>query len=62
MTHYLYLETEHNRVNGVLWGIEEDRVASKSPHFKKLAIFFLCPSKQFLPMLFQIQLLEYFLT
>ncbi len=30
---------------------------------KNLAIFFLCPSKQFLPILisFQIQLLEYFL-
>ncbi len=27
---------------------------------KNLAIFFLCPSKQFLPILFQIQLLEYF--
>jgi hypothetical protein len=27
---------------------------------KNLAIFFLCPSKQFLPTSFQIQLLEYF--
>jgi hypothetical protein len=27
---------------------------------KNLAIFFLCPSKQFLPISFQIQLLEYF--
>ncbi len=27
---------------------------------KHLAIFFLCPSKQFLPISFQIQLLEYY--
>jgi hypothetical protein len=35
-------------------GIEEGRAASKSPHF------FQCPSKKFLPISFQIQLLEYF--
>jgi hypothetical protein len=39
--------------------IEEGRAASKSAHLK-LAIFFLCPSKQFLPIPFQIQLSEYF--
>ncbi len=37
--------------------IEEGRAASKSPH---LAIFCLCPRTQFLPILFQIQLLKYF--
>jgi hypothetical protein len=38
--------------------IEEGRAASKSL-IKNLAIFFLCPSKQLLPISFQIQLLEY---
>ncbi len=37
--------------------IEEGRVASKSPH---LAIFFLCPSKQFLMVSFQIPQMKYF--
>jgi hypothetical protein len=39
--------------------IEEGRAASKSPN-TNLAIFFLCLGKQFLPISFQIQLLEYF--
>jgi hypothetical protein len=37
--------------------IKKGRAASKN---KKLAIFFLSPSNQFLPISFQIQLLEYF--
>ncbi len=39
--------------------IEEGRAAKKNL-IKYLAIFFLCPSKQFLPISFQIQLAEYF--
>jgi hypothetical protein len=38
--------------------IEEGRAASKNPH-KNLAIFFLFPSKQFLPILLKIQLVQY---
>jgi hypothetical protein len=39
--------------------IEEGRAVSKIL-IKNLAIFFLCPIKQFLPVSFKIQLLEYF--
>ncbi len=39
--------------------IEEGRAATKSLH-KNLAILFQCPSKQFLPISFQIRLMEYF--
>jgi hypothetical protein len=39
--------------------IEEGR-ATRKILIKNLAIFFLCYSKQFLPISFQIQLLEYF--
>jgi hypothetical protein len=45
------------RIRNTASYIEEGRAASKS---KNLAILFLCPSKQFLPISFQIQLLEYF--
>jgi hypothetical protein len=39
--------------------IEEGRAANKSL-IKKFGYFLLCPSKQFLPISFEIQLLEYF--
>jgi hypothetical protein len=40
--------------------IEEGGAAKIKARIKNFATFFLCPSKQFLSISFQIQLLEYF--